>query len=345
MSELRMAIHQAVDEALAPVLGCGVLRAIRLRHPALPLLSLLLLLLALLQGLALEKLLTVTSCVQPDPSPPPLPSLASLGPVNDNPLSPYQDGRAPVLVQPLPQQPQQPAALQQHPSQEQAEDGTPRPEPNEAERQHGLPNGTYGPHAGLSGGETFAYFLDAEIVGGGAGGPGSQLVGDHQPADAAPAAASLPPLDAAEVARAEAFVEAALVDGITAAGEEGGRAGEDETAGGEGATQATASPPPTCRQEAGSLGEESVPPTPEGPTLQTAPPGLAEPVSVEDATETAIPCPTSTAMDTDALTAAGGTAGEAMDASPTPSVANSEAEPSVPTAAQTLEQPAEEMVS
>jgi hypothetical protein len=52
--------------------------------------------------LALERILRVTSTLQPTQHPPPLPSLSSLGPVNENPPSPYA-GEPPAG--PLPQPP------------------------------------------------------------------------------------------------------------------------------------------------------------------------------------------------------------------------------------------------
>ena len=54
---------------------------------------------ALSQALALEKLLMVTSTVQPSSAPPERPTLASLPPVNENPPAPAQPtANGPVRV-------------------------------------------------------------------------------------------------------------------------------------------------------------------------------------------------------------------------------------------------------
>lgn len=206
----------------------------------------------LLQGLAIEKLLTVTSCMQPAASPPPLPALASLGPVNDNPFSPYQDGRPPSIVQP-----------QQHErnvGDSSSGRGMDLLHGGRPDLAGGLANGPQ-PQAGSR--DAFTYFLDAEIVAAGAGGalPGSAAVAliGPQPMEAGtpPSPASVP-LTAAEQARAEAFVEAALGDAPA------GTSNGDGEEGGSGSVDGEPTPPmPESRQ--GIASPESVPPTPEGP--------------------------------------------------------------------------------
>eukprot|EP00887_Chlorella_sp_A99_P006236 scaffold3.g6236.t1 len=256
-------------------------------------------------GLALEKLLNVTSCVAPDPSPPPLPLLVSLGPVNENPHSPYQDGRPPNIVQPAPAG---------------AAQGDGEGQPPGHDGPGGLPNGTtYGPAPAPGGGDAFAFFLDAEIVGSSGTEASGQPIGP-QPVDAGGGAAPAPPLDAAEVARAEAFVEAVIAGGGPAPGGRPEGGGGAEAGGGEG--PGPASPPEEGRSGAASPADESVPPTPEGPSLQPVP-GKAG--SGGAATEAAAPdSPTQqeggAAMDTDQPSAAAEQQA-AMDADPSATAA------------------------
>lgn len=181
-------------------------------------------------GLAIEKLLMVTSTRQPDEQLPPLPLLSCLGPVNENPPSPYLDGRPPQVLDQqqhqalLQQQAQAMAAAQQHHHLQQQQQHSRQlaglangvdegPQPLEAaDGDHrGAEPGTAAAAAAAA--EAMQLDMPAGVRGVQAGAAGRDQHAAAAAAAAAEAAAAAPPaLSSAEAADAEQFVESALAD-------------------------------------------------------------------------------------------------------------------------------------